>query len=232
MTRITRSVWWLIVLGVFTIALTQNREVQAASIIAAAKGITITGSGGSVPGTDPYFFYEFDVSVAPNYQLDPGQYFQFQNVPGITPGGVIPGFPSGSPVTVNSAYSAYFGYPTITLTGNPTPASNPPYPPNDTYTSNIEWQNTGPSILGGSSGTYIGSFLLYTSVSLTSLPQTVIYYALSTDSTTGDPYFQGLGGNGPPGIIFLTVPEPTSAVLLVASAIAVPLFVIHKRQRC
>jgi hypothetical protein len=168
-----------------------------------AGGIVIKGSGGTVGGTDPIAVFEFSVSLAPNYQWFENDYFTIKNLPGITPGSM-------------SGYSGMYQFdkPMITLTDSNVP-----------FASNVEWLNTtGTTISAGSGGLALGTFSIYTSVSLASLPPTVDYIALSHDPS-GAPDSES-------GTITLTsVPEPSSVGLFLGGIGGVSL-VLLRRRRC
>jgi len=188
---------------------------------AQAGGITIKASGGPVGGSDPFFFYQFDVSLAPNFQWFPGDSFTIESLPGITPPnppvgdtGNNPNLPSpGSSSGYSGPFS--FGPPVITITDSTSP-----------FASNVEWLNTtNTTITAGATGRSLGSFYVYTSVSLTGLPPTVTYIALSHDQN-GDPDSQ------PPATIVLTsVPEPSSVVLFLCGTGVLSLILIRQRRR-
>jgi hypothetical protein len=165
-----------------------------------AGGIIIKGSGGTVSGSDPFGFYEFNVSLAPDYQWFPNDYFTIENLPGITPGS-------------SSSYSGMydFGPPLVTLTDSTSP-----------FASNVEWLNTtGMEIPAGSGGLVLGSFFISTSVSIPSLPPMVSYCALSHDPS-GAPDFQS-------GTITLSsIPEPSSVVLFLSGTGVLLLILLHK----
>lgn len=205
-------------IGLATIVFCSGHEARAGA--AGSKGVIITGTGGPVQGTDPLILYTFDVSLAPGFSFVSGDYVEFVDVPGVRPGALT---------GLSSPYLAGFSYPTITQTGTPSGGATPPYSPTNTYTSDVKWIYTGTTIPAGSD---IGIFSIQTSVSLTGPPVSVTYYALSTDTNTDPPssYFQGPGGNGPPGVVVLSVPEPASMVLLLTGA-ALPLFFIHRERQ-
>lgn len=194
---------------------------------ARAGGILIKASGGVVTGSDPLYYYDFDVTLAAGFQWFPNDYFTIEGLPGITPPNPPIGQPGNDPdlpspgSTSGYAGSYNFGSPVITLTD----ASSP-------FASNVEWLNTtGTTIMAGADGLALGSFFVYTTVPLSSLPPTVNYIALSHDSD-GNPYFQGPGGDAPPVTIVLTsVPEPSSVVLLVSGTGLLSLLLLRRRQQ-
>ncbi len=210
----------LVKILVFAVALAGTGEAWAG-------GIIIKASGGTVAGTDPFYYYEFDVSLAAGYQWFANDYFTIECLPGITPpnpplgeSGNNPNLPSpGSASSYTGTYN--FGSPIITLTDSSSP-----------FASNVEWLNTtGTTITAGASALSLGSFIVYTSVSLTSLPPTVTYIAQSHDSQ-GNVYIQGPGGNTPPVMIELTsVPEPASVVLFLSATGLLSLFLLRQRRR-
>ena len=206
----------------------------AMSTDATAAGVIVKGTGGPVPGSDPFAFYDFEVSISAGYQLNGGDYFKFtmsdgnNGLLGITPPnppgpGNITTLPTpGSGSFVVGPYQNSFPSATITLA-----ATSP-------FASDVEWQYVGVSpIVGGPNGTLIGDFDVFTSVSIPVLPMTVTYVAQSHNTATGDPYVQGPGGDAPPVTISLqSVPEPSSAILLaLGSCAAFPLLWIRERRR-
>jgi hypothetical protein len=222
-----KRAWILAGLAALGATVVGGHNAQASSI---AQGIVIKGSGGTVPGTDPIFYYDFQVFVAAGYQMNTLDYFQFQNLPGVTAAGVLPTPPGslGSTYTTNTSY--FFATPVIYLTGSPTGGATSPYDPTNTYTSNVNWEYVGATPIPG--GTLIGSFIIDTSVELTSLLTTVTYVAQSHDSSTGDPFVQGPGGNAPAGNFVLTIPEPSSLTLLLLGGVGpLPLLLICERRR-
>ena len=48
---------------------------QAGSIIAALQAIGVTGKSGQVNGSDPFFFYDFQITLEPTFQWENGDYF-------------------------------------------------------------------------------------------------------------------------------------------------------------
>jgi hypothetical protein len=167
-----------------------------------AHGIIIKGSGGTVGGTDPYAFYEFNVSLAPDYQWLQNDYLTIESLPGITPGS-------------KSGYMGMYpdlGTPMITQTDFISP-----------FASNVEWLNPSGTIQAGSGGLVLGTFFIYTSVPLTNLPSTVSYVALSHDPD-GNPDSQS-------GTITLSsIPEPTSVVLFLSGTGVLGLILLHRRR--
>jgi hypothetical protein len=180
-----------------------------------AGGLVITGSGGPVPGTDPYYYYEFDVSLQPGFQWIPNDFFKINSLPGITPLN-----PSSNKTFLPdpgsaSSYTGPFNFnpPVIKLTDESFP-----------FASNVEWRNTtGTTITAESTEVFLGSFFVYTSVPLSDPPSSVSYCALSDDP--GIPVFQS-------GTISLnSVPEPASVALLLSGTGFLALFLLQKRRR-
>jgi hypothetical protein len=192
-----------------------------------AGGILITASGGTVTGSDPYYFYEFDVSLAPGFRWFPNDYLTIETLPRITPAnpplgqaGNNPNLPSpGATAGYSGPYK--FALPTITLTDRSSP-----------FASNVEWLNTtNATITAGSDGLFLGSFFVYTRLPLISLPTTLTYIAKS-HGPNGNPYFQGPGGNTPPVTIALaSVPEPSAFVLCLSGTGFLSLFLFLFRRR-
>jgi hypothetical protein len=227
MTLRNKGAWILAGLAAVGATVVDEHKAQAGSL---AQGLVITGSGGTVQGTDPFFFFVFQVSTVAGYDMDTLDYFEIQNLPGVTPAGILPSPPgsSGSAYSTSTNYS--FASPVISLTGSPTGGVTAPYDPTNTYTSNVDWVYSGATTIPG--GTSLGSFTIYTSVSLTSLPTTLTYFAQSHDSS-GNPFVQGPGGDAPVGLIAVTlIPEPSSlTLLLLAGAGPLPLLLIRERRR-
>jgi hypothetical protein len=210
-----KSAWVLAGLAGLVVTFVGEREVQAGSI-------NIVGKSGTVGGTDPFYFYDFQITLGAGYQLNPGDFVTINDIIGVTPVN-IPGtgsFNSALPVPGSfSSQPSPFDAPIITLT-DPTP----------NYTSNVEWQYpVGESpILGGASGTYLGDFIILTSVPLSN-PQTSVTFDSSVHSQsapTGPPVTQ----NGVM-IAVSTIPEPSSVSLLLAGSAAIPLLLWSERRR-
>ena len=106
---------------------------------AGAMGITITGSGAPVLGTDPIYNYTFDVSVAPGFSFSANDYVEFVMLPGIN---------GSEPVVSNISPLAGWGYPVVTPTGSPSAGASSPYSPTNTYTSDLYWVYTGTQTFG------------------------------------------------------------------------------------
>ena len=178
------------------------------------KGVAIIGTGGPVSGTDPLFFYDFKVYVTDGFSLWNNDYFTFLSLPGVQP---------GAKTVVTSPYS--FGNPIIT-----------PDPQGSMTSSDVEWQYTGapPNIVGGNvlgqPGTFVGEFVIYTNVSMNSLPSTVLYDAQSHHTVSHQIYIQN-GPSGNQGVIPLAVPEPSSVTLLLLGSSVLPLRWLYKRRR-
>ncbi len=60
-------------------------EAQAGSIIAAPQAIGVKGKSGQVNGSDPFFFYDFQITLQPTFQWENGDYFLVNSIAGITP---------------------------------------------------------------------------------------------------------------------------------------------------
>lgn len=202
-----------IVVGLLAIGtLAGAREAWAGSIL-------ITASGGLVTGTDPFYYYDFDVSLAPGSQWVPN-YFMIEGLPGITP----PNPPRGnegnnlhlpSPGSTSSYSGPYnFGPPVITLTDGSSP-----------FSSNVEWLNTtSTTFRAGTDGLFLGSFFVETSVSLRSLPKAVTYIA-SSNGSSGNFYSEGQVTIQPAGI-----PEPSAIVLFLSGTGLLSLVLLGRRR--
>ena len=93
------------------------------------------------------------------------------------------------------------------------------------YASSVEWVNNGSTIVGASNGgTYVGDFIIFNSLSVPNSVPSVTFTAQMHDKN-GDPVIQT-------GIVYFNVvPEPSSVILFVVGAIAVPLLVVSERRR-
>jgi hypothetical protein len=203
-----------LMMALIGVAVNSPQEANAASM--GAKGVTITGSGAPVTGTDPLFTYTFDAVVNPGYTFGLGDYIEFVKVPGED---------GNNTILTNVSPASGFGYPTILPTGSPTGGATPPYSPSNTFTSDLTWTYSG-SAIGSPTETEtlpIAVFTIQTNVALTSLPELVVFNA-ETQNPQGQNYFQT-------GTISL-VPEPSSVVLLFTGLAAVSVPLIRGRSRC
>jgi hypothetical protein len=212
-----------ILAGVSALAMILADAGEAKAGTGSLKGVVVTGTGGTVPGTDPIFYYDFQVYVANGYQVNNGDYFTFQSLLGVTPPGSSP-LP-GSTYSVSSLYD-FLGpnSPTFTPTG-----LSSGYP-----TASVEFEYLGSApIVGDDStpfGKYVGEFIIVAGVPIPSLPPIVYYDAQSHESAPPNNIYLQDPANGTQGIIALNVPEPSSVVLLMLGSGVLPLLWMRHRR--
>jgi hypothetical protein len=222
----------LVVFGAMVVG---EREARASLEL---SGITITGSGGTVPGTDPVFFYTFDVSIAPGYQMDPGDHFTINGLIGVSPLNFTnPSLPIPGSFSLQPSP---FNLPVITITSSQIVQSKV------VYTSDVEWINPltffgglvpGSILRGGATGLDLGSFTIFTDdIPSSSIPSHLpLTYSAKSHSTVGDGLFlqQPGGQNSPPPITldFVAAPEPSTWVFLLSAAAVAPLRILWVWRR-
>ena len=159
MTLRIKSSWILAGLATLVVTFVDGREVQAGSIIVAPQAIGVKGKSGQVNGSDPFFFYDFQITLNAGFQWEQNDYFLVNSIAGITPlnppgHGNNPNLPTPGSGSIQPAPN--FSSPTITVLD-----FTPP------YASSVEWVNNGTTIVGASNGgTYVGDFIIFTSLSV------------------------------------------------------------------
>jgi hypothetical protein len=202
-------------LAVLGILLAGGREAQAA-------GIKVTG-GFKVGGSDPPYDYIFKAYLEPGYSIQSfsGDNFKIDALVGVTP----PNFPK--PGDLGSFHTEPSNPPTVIWNAT---IGSPPVDPNFPYKSDITWSFFGNTTItnSGTKDLFLGRFAVETTVNFASPPYiagTIIDYSWTTNGGTQS-------GTGSFPIIDLNaVPEPSSAVLLLTAAGALPLFWIRHRRR-
>ena len=180
---------------------------------AGTTGVVVTGSGGFVPHTDPQAYYEFSVTLAAGYEFKPGDFFKVEGLLGVTPY-ISPAQPGSQTIQPSP-----FGSPAITVTSIS----------GGIDTSSAEWENPltiagSPGItLGGSGATFLGDFYIYTTQSISSLPEYVTVVAQSHNAS-GQVYTQT------DSIMIASVPEPSSFLLLLAGMGLIPVVMYRGRR--
>ena len=196
--------------------------------LAASSAGAITIIGGYKPGGgDPPFDYIFDV---------------FLNAPGInTPGTNT--FMAGDSFTVdglpgvdsNSFHNEPFNPPGVAWAGGALNTVPTPQPPGSApFASDFSWQLTGTTVYTASTpqGGPVGSSVLlgvFTVESSYDFPNGVLPFpdgTLVNFTFTADG-----GGTGQFPIMNLSVPEPSSAILLATGAGVLPMFWLRERRR-
>jgi hypothetical protein len=203
MRRTQRARLWagLAVLGAMVLG---GREAQAA-----LTGITITGSGGTVTGSDPQYFYSLDLTINPGFEMVPGK----------------------DTITVYG----FLGVTSDSLSDSPDPPapfhishhdfSNPDDPKSDARA--ITWSVSSTI----SAGDY-QPFVIDTARGLPSSfgPVTLTYSAVLNGGTFKQPS-SGDGSGLPITIDFVSTPEPSTLVFLVSAAAVAPIAILVRRWR-
>jgi hypothetical protein len=245
MRRIQRARLWtgLALLGAMVAS---GHQAQAS-----LSGISITGSGGTVTGSDPYTYYSFDVYLAPGYQWDANDFFQINGLVGVTPlnppntrffhghndklpspgstSFYVP--PDDAPSYSNLNFSN-LNNPIITIT-SPSPSN---WSPQTLYTSSVEWVNTSGQTLTGDSSGFLGSFIILTSEPVPGVQPTVTFFAQShTLGTQANPggtlLLQNTAATLTISDLDAVVPEPSTLIFLVSAAAMTPIPILVRRWR-
>jgi hypothetical protein len=197
-----------------------SRRIRGASLLAGlavilaggraaqAGGIIIT-SGTVIQTGDPTYEYIFDTQLLPGSSLHNGGFFTIYDLPGI-------------PQTALTSQPSILWGSSIQLQGVTPPGISPPDDP-QVYNVTWGWNGSSPITAPPTSNLDLGTFVVGSTVELPSPPQpTLVYVGFLNDGVT------------PPneGTIKVTfVPEPSSVILLVLGAGALPLFVLGARRR-
>ncbi len=219
-------------LAVLGVMVGGGREARAA-----LTGLTITGTGGTVTGTDPSVFYTFDVELAAGFTMAPGDSFQINgllgasplNFPRTNPSLPSPGSVSFQPSPFNNAI--------ISVTSSQVVDSE------RVYTSSVQWVNPttlaggqpGVTFSGGTNGLDLTNgganpFAIFTvDIPAAAIPPSLtLTYSAVLD---GGRFIQPVGSAGPIVIDFFAVPEPSTLVFLVSAVAVVPAAILWKRRR-
>jgi hypothetical protein len=217
MTVRNKGAWVLAGLAALVVTSVGGREAQAGATVAA---IGVTGKSGQVNGSDPFYYYDFQITLNAGFQWEQNDYFLVNSIDGVTPlnppgHGNNPNLPTPGSGSIQP--SPNFSSPIITLLN-----SSPP------YASSLEWINNSSTIVGAMpNGTYVGDFIIFTSVSVNNPEVSVTFDSQMHDSTGGIVDQTGVT------VVFnaSTVPEPSSVILFVTGATALPLLVLSQRRR-
>jgi hypothetical protein len=193
----------------------------------------ISVTGGYMPqGGDPFYDYVIDVYLEPNATISPptlngmtpvSDSFTILGLPGVattSSSSFTPSPPYSTPVGVYT-----WGYPTIT----PIIISNPP-PNTPSYGADVQWAYSGlaPITNNTASQILLGEFTI-----LTTFDYQMNVLPLPPDSPVA--YTSSIGGVVAPPSTFLianlTVPEPSSVVMLLGGSSVLPFFWLQARRR-
>jgi hypothetical protein len=185
-----------------------SSKAHAISVTTTSSGFNV--SGGFKPATnDPPYDYIFDVTLSAGSILTSGDSFTIDDLVGVTPAGFpIPGESAPYP---GSTTSEPFNPPdTIWGATIGTPITGP-----ISYESNVTWEYFGATIDNshGTSGIDLGDFVVETSINFASGAPYQAGDTISFGSSLGSGSFQ---------IQDLSVPEPSSAILLLLGVAAIP----------
>lgn len=199
-----------------------SRRIRGASILAGlamlgaaladgraahAAGIVIT-SGTVIQTGDPTYEYVFDAQLLPGSSLHNGGFFTVYDLPGIPK------------AALTSQPSILWGS-SIQLQGITPPGISPT---DDPTVYNVTWGWNGSTITSPpTSNLDLGTFVIGSTGELSSPPHpTLIYVGFLNDGVT--PPNEGT-------ITVTSIPEPSSVILLVLGAGALPLLVLRARRR-
>lgn len=224
MSRRNRAATILGGLAAMAALLTSGPGAQAAAI----QGITISPGGFKQGGGDPPYFYIFFTYLDPSYSVDLTNFVDFHGLVGVTP----PNFPNpgdlGSPTIEPNNPPGTIWVPSISA------PTNTAFP----YASDVTWTFYGNSPISNpnppNSGqeVFLGAFVVETSLSFDQPPMpagTIITYSFTVTDSQGNPH----SGVGTFPLINLGIPEPSSAILLLAGSGGVLLFrhCLRRRRR-
>jgi hypothetical protein len=228
MSRRIRGASVLAVLAALGAMLASGPQAQAATI----KGITINPGGFLPGGGDPPYDYIFQVYLDPSFTVETTNFFKIeghnhQGMVGLTP----KDFPN--PGDVGSTTSEPNNPPSVIWVPSISAPTNTTFP----YAADVTWSFFGntpisnPNPPTSNIEVYLGEFVVVTAVNFTKGPPipagTIIDYSFTVTDSTGHP----ASGVGTFPLINLGVPEPSSAILLLAGACAVALFLHRARRR-
>jgi hypothetical protein len=177
-----------------------GREAQAGGIVITTATTEQTG--------DPTFKYIFTVELLAGSTLNNGGFFTVYDLPGI-------------PATaLTSAPNISWGA-SIQLTGIDPPGLKPPDDP-AIYNVTWQWNGSSPIFPPPTSDTPLGTFVVGSTTELPSPPTPTLTYAYFLND--GPPATTGMN------TIQVTVPEPSSVILMLAGVGALPLAWLHRRR--
>jgi hypothetical protein len=215
MTSRVKGAWILAGLAALGSTLVVGGKAEAASTVAA---IVIKGGAHPGPG-DPPWDYDVQVFLEPVNHITAGDSFTIDSLRGVTPANFpAPGAPA-SPTTQPSNPPSIVWTPSI---GAPTNTTFP-------YASDLTWTFAGNTNINATEltqGIFLGVFTVQTTSNFTSPPYPndfLIDYSYSVDGRTNTGT-----GTFPLQVI---VPEPSSMVLLLVGAGALPWLLIRERRR-
>jgi hypothetical protein len=176
-----------------------------------AKGSSIKITGQQMPGTgDPPYIFIFDVTLENNSSIQSGDSFTIDSLIGITPAN----FPATGDLGSSSTTPSGDWSPTIGLTVLVSP-----------YASDVTWTFGGSTPISASSSPVdLGQFTVETAVSFQSPPYAsgaIIDYSYNIDGQTSS------GSDS----FSMSVPEPSSLIMLVTGIAAVLLAICQHRFR-
>jgi PEP-CTERM motif len=226
MTVRNKGTWFLAALASLGAVLVGDREVRAGTGIAQIK----VNGGYNPVGPDPFYNYIFDVYLEPGSSLQPPSgnslsqedHFTIDGLPGIDP-------TSSYHFTPAPPYDNSFDFGWSNPTVTPFTILNPP-PNTPSYGGDATWAYLGrDAIAATTSEIFLGEFSILTTylypAGVVPLPNgATIDYSFEVSGQTQS-------GNGTFIIHNLAVPEPSSVIMFLAGAVAVPLFLRHERRR-
>jgi hypothetical protein len=172
-----------------------------------AAGIRIT-SGSTEQTGDPTYAYVFTVDLLAGSTLDQGGFFTVYDLPNMNPNLLLSSQPS-------SNWGSLFQLIGITPSGAVV-NDNP-----NLY--NVTWMWNGASpIVAGTSDLFLGTFKAGVTNEMTSPPSATVVYVGSVDGTTASN--QGT-------VAINSIPEPSSVILLMIGAAALPVCAVGHRKR-
>jgi hypothetical protein len=173
---------------------------------AQAKGIIIT-SGGTQKTGDPTYEYVFTVDLLAGSTLDNGGFFTVYDLPALTAG------------ALTSQPSISWGA-SVQLLGN-TPIGTVVNDDPNIYNVTWQWNGKNSVTAPATSNLDLGTFIVGSTTELASPPSKTVVYVGSLDGVNAS-------NQGTVGIN--VVPEPSSVILLLVGAAALPLYAVRNRR--
>jgi len=122
MTVRNKGAWVLAGLAALVVTSVGGREAQAGATVAA---IGVTGKSGQITGSDPFYFYDFQITLNAGFQWEQNDYFLVNSIAGVSPINPPVGTPGNNPNLPvpgsTSSQPAPFNAPVITLLDSTTP---------------------------------------------------------------------------------------------------------------
>ncbi len=174
---------------------------------ARAKGIVIT-SGGTHQTGDPTYEYIFTVDLLAGSTLDNGGFFTIYDLPALATGAL-----TSQPNISWGASIQFLGNTPIGTVVNDDP---------NIYNVTWQWNGKDPIVAPTTSNLDLGTFIVGSTTELSSPPSAKLVYVGSLDGTNAS-------NQGTVGIN--AVPEPSSVILLLIGAGALPLYAVRNRRR-